>query len=432
MKRSNVYILVLIAGMGITFPCCDTSRNVPNPEKSYFLKFYGGSGAQTGVDVALNPDGTFILLGTTQQTSSSNILFFLVKADAYGNVIWERTFGGSPLTQAKDVELTSDGGIVVVGDIADPNPIGVTQDHNIFIKTLTTDGIGIDSMNYPLLTLPDSTSGDEYVNSVTQTSDGGFIVAGYSGNVVKGTTNLQDAIFVRFTNNPLAIYTNTWTQAQGTGYDNITFATKVIQVSDSLFDCFGYSNAIISGTTGTNFNYWMVTINSGGGGGIVTIPLQPETSSKNTRLGSVAQSGSTFFLGGVTSSNTSDLNLDIVTQNATDGSLSTNMPEDLLFTDLKTAGQSQTSLAVSGSSIYFLANEATTGNSNILLTKLNTGGSLVWGSPVIYGGAGDDYIGAVNVLPNGRVIIVGTMATGTNDEPKMVLMKVNENGQFAN
>ena len=61
-----------------------------------------------------------------------------------------------------------------------------------------------------------------------------------------------------------------------------------------------------------------------------------------------------------------------------------------------------------------------------------TGKRDVWASPVIFGGQGDDFAGAVRELPDGKIVVFGTMSIGQpNGEDKMVLIKVNKDGQFA-
>ena len=82
-----------------------------------------------------------------------------------------------------------------------------------------------------------------------------------------------------------------------------------------------------------------------------------------------------------------------------------------------------------------LTNEVDAGNSDVFLMKVSGNGNQAWTSPVIYGGQGDDFAGAVRELPDGKIAIVGTMTIGqasaSNVETKMVLIKVNQDGQFA-
>ena len=71
-------------------------------------------------------------------------------------------------------------------------------------------------------------------------------------------------------------------------------------------------------------------------------------------------------------------------------------------------------------------------NQNWLLTKVGTDGSVSWNLPVVFGGEGPDTIGAVRELPDGRIVLIGTMRTGKPDvgETKMTLLKVNQDGKL--
>ena len=61
---------------------------------------------------------------------------------------------------------------------------------------------------------------------------------------------------------------------------------------------------------------------------------------------------------------------------------------------------------------------------------MNTDGGLEWSDPVIFGGLNDDYIGAVKELPDGKIVLLGTMSLGNEAQKKMVLIKVNKDGKF--
>ena len=73
-------------------------------------------------------------------------------------------------------------------------------------------------------------------------------------------------------------------------------------------------------------------------------------------------------------------------------------------------------------------------NQNWLLTKINIDGSASWSLPIVFGGEGIDTIGAIQELPDGRIVLLGTMTTGKPDvgEFKMTLIKVNQDGKLLN
>ena len=95
-------------------------------EDIYFLKFnsaftedwhqtYGGSGTDIGRGLALTTDGGYIITGFTNSFGSGDHDIYLVKTDVSGNEIWSRTFGGSNDDYGYSVVQTSDGGYVIAG-----------------------------------------------------------------------------------------------------------------------------------------------------------------------------------------------------------------------------------------------------------------------------------------------------------------------------
>jgi hypothetical protein len=427
MKVSRTAKLFLVLLTGVALQRCDTSHNIANPSKNYFLKYYGGEGPQTGVDLVVNTDGTFYLLGTSRKPNQLARMY-LVKADPLGNVIWEKTFGGSQGLEAKDIELTTNG-IVIAGN---SNSLTKAGSRDIYLATMDNADTIIHSITYGFQIVPSYGGGeaDEDVVSVTVTLDGGFIVSGSSDHVdlSAGPTlipTLRDALHVRF-NSDLTIYSSTWRPAHGTYITNL--GTKVIQNGNDHFYFFGSSSGV---TLPTDLNYWILDLNAFGDAG--GDEFHPGYAGSDERLGSVTSSGNVFFLGGIsTTSQASELFASYASVKA-DSTLSyaPSQLDKTIGSDLGTPGAGNTSAASSGLGWLCLTNEATTGNSNLYLTKLDGTNNLAWKSPVIYGGAGNDFMGSVTELPDGKLLIIGTMAIGQDGETKMVLMKVNKDGQFS-
>ena len=104
--------------------------------------------------------------------------------------------------------------------------------------------------------------------------------------------------------------------------------------------------------------------------------------------------------------------------------------EKTISPDLKSTPNERTSVFASPSSTYFvLSDESRLGNSNFYLTKRSSDGNAIW-EDVIFGGDGEDTIGAVTELPDGKIVMIGTMAIGKNGETKMAFLKVNSEGRF--
>jgi hypothetical protein len=88
--------------------------------KLLWTKTYGAAGKDRAEDMLLLADGGFLLVGTTATGDSSSAGVtaqdaWLVRTDAQGEVIWEKSYGGGGDDEAMAVHLLPDGGYAVVG-----------------------------------------------------------------------------------------------------------------------------------------------------------------------------------------------------------------------------------------------------------------------------------------------------------------------------
>lgn len=441
MRAVRFFLTLIIASSG--FIACDTSNTMDAPVKNYFLKYFGNDGDQEGVDLVIDSQGFFYLLGNTSSQISLNgsrnvngQQLYLVKADAQGNMVWERSFGGPLKEEARDIEFTSDGRLIIVG-----NSEAAVGDTDVFLLTVDTDGNKLDSAVYGFNNYA------EDVRTVTEIS-GEFFVAGSTTNLAlkpnppsgaPPATDIYDALQLRFFNT-LDPDTLIWRRANGTDQTDVS-----IKISPAIptpggpsYYVFGYSNKPNLGDSNDDFNFWYYGIGPTGEPGSADWTIGSPVD--NEKLSSVAitpiQSGDGFILTGITTgtSGASDIYISKLRKSLTFSA------QDLQFSKPLSASLDQLSPGFERVAVYpsafsgfiLLANERTQGNSNFYLTKISNDGSLVWGPPfLIFGGpTHDDFVGSVNELPDGRVILFGTMEVGDEGQKKMTLIKVNPNGKF--
>lgn len=85
-------------------------------------KSFGGTGIEVSYDIKKTPDGNYAILGHTFSTDTdvsrnhgeSDV--WLIKIDDNGNLLWEKTFGGSEFDDAKGLDITPEGGFVIAGN----------------------------------------------------------------------------------------------------------------------------------------------------------------------------------------------------------------------------------------------------------------------------------------------------------------------------
>ena len=131
-------------------------------------KILGGEGRDWAYSVQQTSDKGYIIAGS-KSFGAGNEDFWLVKTDSNGNKEWDKTFGGSYYDEARSVQQTSDGGYIVAGYIG-RNSFGGGNGDFLLVKT---DSNGNKEWDKTF-----GGSNYDFANSVQQTSDGGYIVAG--------------------------------------------------------------------------------------------------------------------------------------------------------------------------------------------------------------------------------------------------------------
>jgi hypothetical protein len=135
-------------------------------------KTFGGTEDEQATSVRQTSDGGYIVTGYTESYGSGDFDIWLVKTDASGSKVWDKTFGGADIDQGKAVQQTSDGGYIIVGTTDSYD--GPNKGDVLLYKT---DSAGNEVWHK---TFGDSTV-SEFGNSVQQTSDGGYVIAGGTG-----------------------------------------------------------------------------------------------------------------------------------------------------------------------------------------------------------------------------------------------------------
>jgi hypothetical protein len=132
---------------------------------------YGEKGTDYAACVIQTDDGGYALAGPTTSNPANSSDFWLVKTDANGKMQWNQTYGGTLDNYAMSMVQTSDGGYALAGQKL-LGGFGI-ETVALFVKT---DGAGNE--------LWEKTYGgtDAYyrANSMVQTSDGGYALAGWT------------------------------------------------------------------------------------------------------------------------------------------------------------------------------------------------------------------------------------------------------------
>jgi len=152
-------------------------------------KTIGTSGGDYAFSIQQTSDGGFILTGGTDAYGNGDV--FVAKLTDVGGLSWFKTFGGDGLDQGFTVKQTSPDGGYVVSGFANVFEEGGPGD--IFIAKLTSTGV----ISWSKLIGGDG--GNESpgsLNSMQQTSDGGYVIAGYTDDF-----DMSDALLVKLDSN---------------------------------------------------------------------------------------------------------------------------------------------------------------------------------------------------------------------------------------
>jgi hypothetical protein len=194
---------------------------------------FGGSEHEYLYSVEQTQDGGYMLGGYSfsgangdkTQPSQGGFDYWVVKTDANGIKQWDARFGGTAYDKLKAAEPTADGGYILggwseSGMNGDKTQPGKGKGDYWVVKT---DANGIKQWDAQF-----GGSGEEKMHSVFETSDGGFILGGYtyslqSGDITEPSDGLNDYWIVKMQGSTPG--TTYYADSDGDGYGNINADT---------------------------------------------------------------------------------------------------------------------------------------------------------------------------------------------------------------
>lgn len=214
-------------------------------------KFYGTSSYETASVIQQTADGGYIIAGRTQSFGYKAKYwdFLILKIDAEGTEEWWTIFGGDGYEKANSIDQTSDGGYIIAGVTTSvagtTTPFGTGLKHNTdsLVLKLNADG------DYQWHHVYDGTNGDA-ANSVQQTDDDGYIIAGYS----KPINGSYDFLVMKLDRSGVIDWVNTY------GESNTEKASSVRQTADGGFIVAGDKRSI----EGNSTDFWVIKLDSQG------------------------------------------------------------------------------------------------------------------------------------------------------------------------
>jgi hypothetical protein len=140
---------------------------------------FGGTSNEWSYSCQQTSDGGYIITGKTYSYDAGLGDFWLIKTDANGNETWNRTFGGTNSECAFSVQQTTDSGYIITGYTMS---YGAGE---VDIWIIKTDANGNEQWNKTF-----GGTKDDWGRSGEQTTDGGYIITGWASSYVKGGSNV--------------------------------------------------------------------------------------------------------------------------------------------------------------------------------------------------------------------------------------------------
>ena len=237
-------------------------------------KSLGGSNGDIANSIQQTTDGGYIVAGTSTSNNgdvsghhgctdcSTADDGWVVKLDSNGNLQWQKSLGGSDEDSLTSIRQTSDGGYIAVGNSYsnDGDVSGNHGGHDYWLVKLDPNGN---------IQWQKSLGGSlyEFANSVEQTTDGGYVIAGFSrsnNGDVSGNKGYEDFWIVKVDDSGNI----QWQKSLGGTFWDV--ANSIKQTTDGGYIVAGYSYSIdgdVSGHHGTaaaNPDYWVVKIDNSG------------------------------------------------------------------------------------------------------------------------------------------------------------------------
>ncbi|UCG43721.1 MAG: hypothetical protein JSU73_03645 [candidate division WOR-3 bacterium] len=207
---------------------------------SLWTRTLGGAGDEYGLAVGCTVDSGHIVAGYTNSFGAGGYDIWLIRTDASGDTLWTRTYGDTLWEFGRSVQETVDRGFIIAGYTYSLR----TSDCNLHLVRTDSQGDTMWTRSYG------GPSGDR-AYSVLQTSDGGFITAGYTVSFGAG---YDDVWLIKTDASGDTSWTRTYGGSDGDG------GLSLSKTTDSGYVIAGYARSFGAGGK----DLWLIKTDSAG------------------------------------------------------------------------------------------------------------------------------------------------------------------------
>ncbi len=186
------------------------------------------------------------MAGETESFGAGIYDVWILKLDANGNVVWQKTYGGADYDHAYSIQQTSDGGYIVAGETWSSWSFGAERNGDAWVLKLDANGNVQWQKRY-------GGADSDIASFIQQTSDGGYIVAGRTDYFGAGDFDFDVWVLKLDANGNVQ-----WQKRYGgPGWD---WASSIQQTSDGGYIVAGYTDSFGAGY----FDVWVLKLDASG------------------------------------------------------------------------------------------------------------------------------------------------------------------------
>jgi uncharacterized repeat protein (TIGR02543 family) len=408
-----------------------------------WIKTHGGSNEDRFRSVVRTSDGGFAAAGYSNSpdgdrpADKGSTDFIIAKFNANGDKLWMKNYGGSFYDNFESVTQTSDGGFAAAGfsDSRDGDLPGNKGATDFVIAKFDANGNKLWIKN-------SGGSNDDRFFSVTQTSDGGFAAAGYSKSTdgdLPGNNGYYDFVIAKFDSNGDKLWMKNY---GGTNQNPDTF-NSIIQTSDGGYAVAGNSYSADGDLPGNKGSYDFIIAKFDADGNKMWIKNYGGSSS-DSFVSIIQTSDNSFVASGFSTSSDGDLSADnkglydaVIAKFDVNGNKlwiqiygGTDLEEFYSVIQVADGGYAATGFSTSSDGDL----PGNKGESDFLIAKFDTNGDKVWIQT--YGGSDYDFFHSIVQAPDGGYVAAGYSTSSGGDLPvnkgkeDFVIAKFNANGNL--
>jgi len=365
-------------------------------EAQTWFKHYGGIGNEFASSIQQTSGGGYIVAGETASYSYGSYDLAIYRLNSSGNKVWFKHYGGNNSDRARSIQQTTDGGYIVAGETNSYTH----GNYDFAIYKLNSSGSKVWFKHYG------GTDADS-AYSIQQTSDGGYIVAGYTYSYSYG---YSDFAIYKLNSSGSKVW---FKHYGGVDYD---VAHSIQQTSDSGYIVAGKTQSYTHG----DHDFGIYKLNSSGN----KVWFKHYGGVANDYAYSIQQtSDGGYFVAGYTYSfSHGAYDFGIYKLNSSGNKVWFKHYGGVAYDYAYSIHQTSDG----GCAVAGYSNSFSHGGNDFAIYRLNSSGNKVWFKH--YGGSGNDVGKSIHQTSDGGYIVAGMTKSYTYGSDDFAIYKLDSNG----